>query len=186
MYFRTHRHKYDAVLPFVACFSMVYIQGNKRHFLMEKVLLDVLTEANEFLKKNLLQITSTPLACGNCGYVAIAMSKVLQKLNKDHFIRLYSYNIFDRNFTTWKECFDAGLSGDHLICIYKDTWLDFTLGCARKQQSIFLWDYQCLDIKDTNMDVLLEFCRANTTPWLEYNQIEDTIFQICKSRGIKI
>ena len=123
------------------------------------------------------------LASGNCGYVAIAMSKLLQKLDQDHCIRLYSHNIFNRNFTTWKECNDADLSGDHLICIHKDIWLDYTLNDPNKKE---FWIGTFLDVKDKNMDSLRNFCEVNTNPWIEYDKIEKLIFDAAKQKGLII
>lgn len=155
---------------------------------MSSVFLDILSEVNEKLRRRFECVYPgrQPLASGNCGFVAIAMSKVLQKLNIEHFIRLYSYNMFDRNFTTWQECFDAELSGDHLICIHNDTWLDFTLNKQYKKEKVLLWNYQYIDIKDTNMDSLRMFCEANTMPWLEYSLLEELILESARSKGLKV
>lgn len=153
---------------------------------MSNVFLEILTEVNDILQSDYFSPWRYQLASGNCGYVAIAMSKLLQKLDQDHCIRLYSHNIFNRNFTTWKECNDADLSGDHLICIHKDTWLDYTLNDSNKKESVFDWGYEYIDVKDKNMDSLRNFCESNTTPWIEYDKIEKLIFDAAKQKGLII
>ena len=151
---------------------------------MSNVFLEILSETNDILDRDHFNHWRYNLASGNCGYIAIAMSKLLQKLDQDHFIRLYSCNIFDRNFTTWDECKDSDLSGDHLICIHKDVWLDFTLNQPSRKELVFVWNYQCLDIKDRNMDSLRMFCDANTTPWIGYDKIEKIIFDVARQKGL--
>ena len=149
---------------------------------MSNVFLEILIEVNDILQSDYNHMMYS-LASGNCGYVAIAMSKLLQKLDQDHCIRLYSHNIFNRNFTTWKECNDADLSGDHLICIHKDIWLGYTLNDPNKKE---FWIGTFLDVKDKNMDSLRNFCEVNTNPWIEYDKIEKLIFDAAKQKGLII
>lgn len=152
---------------------------------MSNVFLEILTEVNDILQSEYFSPRRYQLASGNCGYVAIVMSKLLQKLDQDHCIRLFSSNI-SWDFTTWEECNDADLSGDHLICIHKDVWLDFTLNDPYKKELVIGWDLQCIDIKDKNMDSLRNFCEVNTTPWIEYDKIEKLIFDAAKQKGLII
>lgn len=122
-----------------------------------------------------------PLASGNCGVFAYALSRVLSESQIDHHFRIYNNDnsIFrDKSICSWNDACHYNAECSHIVVVINNEAYGASLGTAFD-------DCDSYDIFDMNKEDLLKYIYKETAYWIEheefYNQFQKEIKLLKKS-----
>jgi len=107
-----------------------------------------------------------PLASGNCGVFAYALSKILTEARIDHHFRIYNDNndVFrDNDIHSWNDACAYHAECGHIVVIVGDEIYGASLGTAFDNSDAY-------DIFDMDKDGLLEYVYQETSHWIEIDE----------------
>lgn len=143
-------------------------------------LLKLIDKLNDILKHETL--SAYPLASGNCGMFAIALSQVMDAMDID-----YSFKIFtttehpDTSIPlSWNDAIEHKIIGNH-VCICIDGKNYDALGSVSDEalmtffSPFLLKDCHVVVIPDKNIGDMKDYIQEQTTPWLSSDYLLELI-----------
>lgn len=119
-----------------------------------------------------------PLASGNCGVFAYALSQILSEANIKHHFRIYNNDnkeFRDNDILFWDEACHYKAPCSHIVVVINDKIYGASLGSAFDSCDFY-------DVFDMNKENLLDYIHQETSHWIEANEFYDGMKQILKKK----
>lgn len=107
-----------------------------------------------------------PLASGNCGVFAYALSKILSESDIDHHFRIYNNDnstFRNNNVCSWNNAYNLNAECSHIVVVVDNEVYGASLGTAFD-------DCDSYDIFDMDKQQLLRYIYKATCHWIEYEE----------------
>ena len=140
-----------------------------------EMIIEALKRVDHSLKTYYLGEYPYPLASGNCGLAALAISRVLNDYGINHHFHIITTTDFDENPCpdTWELARDYQTTPDHISVIMREGYVDYSFG-DKDEIDNFMDEHeeyhgQCefVDINDHHLPDLRDYVLENTTCWMD-------------------